>query len=38
MEKLEELRDKIKEMVDGAQTEAELRLLYVTIQAITKQS
>lgn len=37
METLEELRDKIKEMVDGAQTEAELRLIYVTINAITSK-
>lgn len=37
MEKLEELKNKIKEMVDGTKTEAELRLLYVTIQSITKQ-
>ena len=37
MEDLEELRDKIKEMVDGAQTEAELRLLYVTVRSITSK-
>ena len=37
METLEELKNKIKEMVDGAQTEAELRLIYVTISAITSK-
>lgn len=37
MEDLEELRDKIKELVDGAKTEAELRLIYVTVRSITSK-
>lgn len=37
MEDLEELRDKIKELVDGDKTEAELRLIYVTVKSITSK-
>lgn len=37
MEKAEELRNQIKKLVDKANTEKELRLLYVTISAIVKK-